>query len=333
MTSLLPDHSSRDARRARSAEPGYYDDEYDDRRSTYGRNHHHDRDRSRDRSRDRDSDRRSHRKAESVYYEEEEKKKVRMLSKQEQIIAAITGAAIAIGGKELYDRREANSHGTDVHRNIMAFGCLGAAGAFASYQGTEFYNKRKEKEEKKSTYMVHRGRDGTVSEYYSDEEDAKEKKGHKNFLENALAAAGLGGAVKALTGGSSHKDDKSDTRSRRGSRSRSRSKEKGPPIRFRKRPWRRSSLVPRKLFVSPSSPAAGKERKPSESSRLPPVRPPSTLLRTRRRPAASWVSPNQSLEASSATASSTAPRRTSKRIRRQVAPVPAPGLLEKGVVA
>ncbi|KAH8884042.1 hypothetical protein GQ53DRAFT_411106 [Thozetella sp. PMI_491] len=227
-----PGYSPRDMRRARSAEPGYYEDDYDDRRSTYSRSRHHDRDYD---HYDRDSDRRSHRgKAESVYYEEEERKKVRMLSKQEQIVAAITGAALAIGGKELYDRREANQHGTDVHRNIMASAALGAAGALAGYQGTEFYNKRKEKDEKKSTYMLHKGRDGKVSEYYSDEEDAKDKKGHKNFLENALAAAGLGGAVKALTGGGSSKDDKSDTRSRRGSRSRSRSKEKGPANKVQK---------------------------------------------------------------------------------------------------
>lgn len=195
-----PGYSNRDLRRARSAEPGHHDD-YDDRRSYY----------SRDRGYD-DYDRKGRKKTEVVYYEEE-RKKARMLSKQEQIIAAVTGAALAIGGKELYDRREANQHGSDVQRNLLASAALGAAGAFAGYQGTEFYNKHKTKEEKKA--FAHR------SGYYSDEEEtAKEKKGHKNFLESALAAAGLGGAVKALTG----KDDKSDTRSRRGSRSRSRSR-------------------------------------------------------------------------------------------------------------
>ncbi|EAQ90831.1 hypothetical protein CHGG_02766 [Chaetomium globosum CBS 148.51] len=194
-----PGYSSRDLRRARSAEPGYYD-EYDDRRSYYSRDRNYD-----------DLDRKSRKKTDVVY--EEERKKARVLSKQEQIIAAVTGAALAIGGKELYDRRDANQHGTEVQRNILASAALGAAGALAGYQGTEFYNKHKEKEERKA--LAHR------SGYYSDdEESAKEKKGHKNFLESALAAAGLGGAVKALTG----KDDKSDTRSRRGSRSRSRSR-------------------------------------------------------------------------------------------------------------
>lgn len=205
-----PGYSTRDLRRARSAEPGQYDD-YDDRRSHYSRYD----DRS---AYGHEHDRRSLRRTDS-YYEEQHKKKVRMLSKQEQIIAAISGAAIAIGGKELYDRREANQAGTpEVQRNILASVALGAAGALAGYQGTEFYNKKKEKEEKK--ILAHRG-------YYSDDdgESAKEKKGHKNFLESALAAAGLGGAVKALTGKDKDKDDKSDTRSRRDtSRSRSRSR-------------------------------------------------------------------------------------------------------------
>lgn len=201
-----PPGYSRDIRRARSAGP--YADDYDDRRSVY-----HD---------DRDYDRPRARRAESsVYLEHEEKKKARMLGKQEQIIAAITGAALAIGGKELYDRREAKQEGTAVHRNLLATAALGAAGGFAGYQGTELYNKHKEKDEKKSTMVVHKGRDGRVDAYYSDEEDdPKEKKSNKNFLEGALAAAGLGGAVKALTGGSSHDDKRSESgrsRSRAGS--------------------------------------------------------------------------------------------------------------------
>lgn len=208
----FPPPGYRDVRRARSAEPGYYDD-YDDRRSHYSKA---------DREYDYD-DRRRSRKAESVYYEEEERKRHRVLSNQEKIIAAIAGAALAVGGKELYDRREAKQEGSDVHRNIMSSAALGAAGALAGYQGADFYNKRAEKSEKKSTHIVHKGRDGRVTEYISDDEDDKQKKGHKNFLESAIAAAGLGGAVKALTGGGKDKDDdrRSDTRSRRGSRSRS----------------------------------------------------------------------------------------------------------------
>lgn len=199
-----PGYSSRDIRRARSAGgAGHYDEYYDDRRSGHDRN--------------RDYEPRSSRKSDSYYYEEEQKKKARVLSKQEQIIAAITGAAIAIGGKELYDRRDAKVHDSEIQRNVLASAALGAAGALAGYSGTEFYNKQKVKDERKSGAGAHRGR----SDYSSDEEDGKEKKGHKNFLEAALAAAGLGGTIKALTGGG--KDDKSDTRSRGGSDAGSRS--------------------------------------------------------------------------------------------------------------
>jgi hypothetical protein len=55
-------------------------------------------------------------------------------------------------------------------------------------------------------------------EYYSDEdEDPRSRKGNKSFLENALSAAGLGGAIKALTGGESDRESHYDSRSRRGS--------------------------------------------------------------------------------------------------------------------
>ncbi|KAL2122499.1 hypothetical protein VTJ04DRAFT_2954 [Mycothermus thermophilus] len=193
--------------------PGYssrYYDGYDDRRAGYGRDRAYE-------------DYPRYRKKADTLYEEERKKKARILSKQEQIIAAIAGAAIAVGGKELYDRREASQHGKEVQRNLLTTAAIGAAGALAGYSGTEIYNKVKEKEEKKK-----------YGYYSDDEESVKEKKGHKNFLENALVAAGLGGAIKALTGG---KDDKaessgrSDTRSRRGDsrdRSRSRSRSRSP---------------------------------------------------------------------------------------------------------
>ncbi|KAL2157459.1 hypothetical protein VTH06DRAFT_6151 [Thermothelomyces fergusii] len=198
-----PGHSSRDLAPRRSAGPGY-SEEYGDRRSYYGRDG--------DRAYHDDYDRKSRKSTDPSY--EEERKKARMLSKQQQIIAALTGAALAIGGKELYDRREASQNGTEVRRNLLASAALGAAGALAGYQGAELYNKHKEREERKA--VAHRY--GYESD---DDESSKEKRGHRNFLESALAAAGLASAVKALTGG---KDDKSETRSRRDGRSRSRSR-------------------------------------------------------------------------------------------------------------
>jgi hypothetical protein len=194
----FPPPQGRDIRRARSAGPGSYydDDDYDDY-----------------------YDRRSSRKGgSSVYHEETERKsKHKTISKQEQIIAAVAGAALLVGGKEMYDRREAKSdHRGEVKRNALASAALAGVGALAAYQGAEFYNKQQAKKDQKATYILHRGRDGNIHEYYSDEdEDPKEKKSNKNFLESALAATGLGAAVKSFTGGGD-KDDRSDTRSRRG---------------------------------------------------------------------------------------------------------------------
>ncbi|KAH8675307.1 hypothetical protein BX600DRAFT_431894 [Xylariales sp. PMI_506] len=192
-----PGYSSRDVRRARSAEPGAYDDYYE--------------------SRSMRDEPRSRKKTGSVYYEEEEARtRKRVLTKQEKIVAAVVGGVLAAGAKEVWDRREAKEERTDVHRNLVASAALGAAGAFAGYQGADFYNKHASKEDKKSTYILHKGRDGRVNEYYSDEdEDPKGHKGNKSFLESALGAAGLGGAIKALTGG--HEKDDRDARSRRGS--------------------------------------------------------------------------------------------------------------------
>ncbi|KAI1375554.1 hypothetical protein F4677DRAFT_421644 [Hypoxylon crocopeplum] len=208
-----PPGYSRDVRRARSAEPGYDDYYHDSRRDVASRDH------------------RSRKKPGSVYYEEEERARKRVLSKQEKIIAAVAGGLLAAGAKELWDRREAEKEGADVHRNIAASAALGAAGALAGYQGADFYNKHANKDDKKSTYIVHKARDGRVVEYYSDDsdEDPKNHKGNKSFLENALAAAGLGGAIKALTGGSDR-----DSRSRHGSR-------RGSPDSYRSRGSTKSS--------------------------------------------------------------------------------------------
>lgn len=187
-------------RELRPHRDGYYEDEYDHRRGYDPRY-------------DRDYDRRS-RKSPSTYYDGEERKsKSRGMSKQEKIIAAVAGAALLAGGKELFDRHEAKEEGTDVQRNPLSSIALAGVGALAAYQGAEFYTKQQAKKDQKANYILHRGRDGYAG-YYSDEDEGpKERKGHKNFLESALAATGLGAAVKTLTSGEDHR---SDTRSRRG---------------------------------------------------------------------------------------------------------------------
>lgn len=193
-------YSSRDIRRARSADPGYYDDYYD-------REPHH------------SSRSRGGRKGYAdSYYDAEEKRRRRVLSSQEKIIAAVAGAALAVGGKEVYDRRTAHVADDDdeIQRNYLHSAALGAAGAFAGYQGAGFYNKRTSKSDHKKL-VVHRGRDGRVREEYEysdDEDDQPAKKGHKNFLESALGVTSLGAAMKALTGGG--KDSERDGGSHRG---------------------------------------------------------------------------------------------------------------------
>lgn len=196
----FPPPGTRDIRRARSAGPNYYEEEYEYRRGYDPR--------------DRDYDRRSHRGGHSSpYYEDEERKpKSKGMSKNEKIIAAVAGAALLAGGKELYDRREAKEERTEVQRNPLSTAALAGVGALAAYQGAQFYNKQQAKKDQKANMILQRGRDGYYSDYYSDEDESpREKKGHKNFLESAIAATGLGAAMKSLTGGGSD-----DNRSRRG---------------------------------------------------------------------------------------------------------------------
>ncbi|KID86293.1 hypothetical protein MGU_06435 [Metarhizium guizhouense ARSEF 977] len=207
----FPPPTGRDIRRARSADHDrhyYYEDDYD-----YRHDPRHDRPREHDR----------HSRHGGFYYEEEERRsKHKSMSKQDKIIAAVAGAALLAGGKEIYDRYEAKQEGLEVHRNPLSSVALAGFGALAGYQGAEFYSKQQAKKDQKTNYILHRGRDGQISEYYSEDDDDRHKKGHKNFLESALAATGLGAAVKTLTGGGKDDDKHSDNRSRGGSPSRSR---------------------------------------------------------------------------------------------------------------
>ncbi|KAG5981575.1 hypothetical protein E4U55_002777 [Claviceps digitariae] len=210
----FPPPSGRDIRRARSADHDrYYDETYD---------YHHD---SRyERSRARDYDRGSRRPG-SYYEGEERRSKHKSMSKQEKIIAAVAGAALLAGGKEIFDRYEAKQDGLEVNRNPLSSVALAGFGALAGYQGAEYYSKQQARKDQKAHYILHRGRDGHF-DYYSDDGDgdgdARHKKGHKNFLENALAATGLGAAVKSLTSGGRDDNRYGDTRSRGGSPTRSR---------------------------------------------------------------------------------------------------------------
>ncbi|RFU30024.1 hypothetical protein B7463_g6324, partial [Scytalidium lignicola] len=157
--------------------------------------------------------------------EEEVVKRRRSLSRNQKILAAAGGAAIAVGAKELWDRREA--HGGPVHRNALGSAAAGAAGAFAAYEGAEYYakhGKKSEDKEKKKTYIAHRGRDGEIDEYYSsDDESVKPKQSksrRKSIVDSALGLAGLGAAAKAASGGRSRRGSDDSHESGRRSRGR-----------------------------------------------------------------------------------------------------------------
>lgn len=147
----------------------------------------------------------------------------RSLSRNQKIIAGVAGAALAVGGKELWDRREAASHGgARGDRNILSTAAIGAAGAFAGYEGAELYTKKianRDVTKKERTYVAVKDRHGQVAEaYYSgeSEDDQPKKSRRKSIIEGALGLAGLGAAAKAATGG---RDRDSKGRSRRGSSS------------------------------------------------------------------------------------------------------------------
>jgi hypothetical protein len=137
---------------------------------------------------------------------------------------------LALGGKELFDRRQAE--GRPVSRNPLASAAVGAAGAFAAYEGAELYNKRQHKEEKIKTYVAHQSKNGDVAEYYSTEEEEvspkeKKKSRRKSISEGALGLLGLGAAgAAAHKSGDKHGDEKR-SRSRRGSEASAKSNKDG----------------------------------------------------------------------------------------------------------
>ncbi|KOS20823.1 hypothetical protein ESCO_004259 [Escovopsis weberi] len=214
--------SERDlVRRARSSEPSYVHQDYEYHRSYAPRYHEHPR-------QDRDYDR--HVRRSDRYYEEDVRSESRTrrgkhrqqnssgLSTQNKIIAAVAGAALLAGGKELYDRHEAKEERSQVQRNPIASAALAGFGALAAYEGAKYYSKQQQRRDRKADYILQRGRGDSFSDYSSDDEgySSREKRGHKNFLENALTATGLAAAVKGLAGAA---EDRrlGDTRSRGGS--------------------------------------------------------------------------------------------------------------------
>jgi len=159
----------------------------------------------------------------STYIAREEQPRRRSLSRNQKIIAAVGGAALAVGGKELWDRKQAD--GRPITRNPLQSAAIGAAGAFAGYESTvvysKFANKNESKKVKKQTYVAHQGRNGEVAEYYESEEEAPKKSRRKSIMEGAMGLAGLGAAAKAVGSGVDKDKERARSRSAHGGRNRS----------------------------------------------------------------------------------------------------------------
>lgn len=167
------------SRRSYSAERGYdrrYDD-YDDRR---GR--------------------------QPVVYAEQEiiKPRRRSLSRGQQVATGVAAAALAIGGKELWDRRQASQENRPINRNPLQSAAAGVAGALVGYQGAELYNKHGPGSEKAQvkTYVAKKDRNGRVREYYASDDETVSRKRSKSrgrtLIENAMGLAGIGAGAKAV---------------------------------------------------------------------------------------------------------------------------------------
>ncbi|KAF4594541.1 hypothetical protein GQ602_000154 [Ophiocordyceps camponoti-floridani] len=207
-------------RRARSAEPGYYEADYGGYDSRYDRSYDRGNDGDYDRDYGRDY-RNHHDYRRSAYYDDQRSPRHKSVSKQDKLIAAVAGAALLVGSKELYDRHEAKADGTDVQRNPLSSAALAGFGALAGYQGAEFYSKQQAKKDQTANYILHRDERRYYDDdpyYYDDQDDVdlgpKEKKGHRNFLESAIAATGLGAAVKSLKAAANDDTRSIDSRSR-----------------------------------------------------------------------------------------------------------------------
>jgi hypothetical protein len=156
-----------------------------------------------------EDDRRSRSARRKVVKEEIVSPPRRSLSTNQKILAGVAGAALAVGGKELFDRKGDFKHAPE-KRNLLGTAAIGAAGAFAAYEGAEFANKKfgrgKDGTVREKTVIAYEGRDGKVAEYYSsgDETFKKPKSSRrKSIVDGALALAGIGAATKAV---SSHHD-------------------------------------------------------------------------------------------------------------------------------
>lgn len=96
----------------------------------------------------------------------------RSLSRNQILLAAIGGAALAVGGKELWDRK--NTRRNPVKSNPLRMAAIGAAGAFAGYEGAEIYSKYVKQE--KNPQEIYVSGDKHRKNYSKNQDDVKSRR-------------------------------------------------------------------------------------------------------------------------------------------------------------
>lgn len=140
----------------------------------------------------------------------------RSLSRNQKIATAVGGAAAALAAQELVNRKRAKDHPESPReRNLPLTAAVGAAGAFAGWEGAQVYEKVREKRDGKRdlkyTREVEYDRNGHVIDYEEEVRESRPKPSRrKSIVETAMGLAGLGAGAKALSG----KDRDDDRRSR-----------------------------------------------------------------------------------------------------------------------
>ena len=156
-------------------------------------------------------------------HRDEKGSRTRSASRGQELAGAATGAGLAVGAKELWDRREGGKgRPRSKSKNRLGEAALGVAGAVAGDVAARQYGKRHgrrrsvedDRSSRASKYEA-RGPEGDYyaeTDYESYNKPAKQSR-RKSLGEAALGALGLGAAAKA--GGGRDRDDDGDGDRRR----------------------------------------------------------------------------------------------------------------------
>ena len=157
-------------------------------------------------------------------HEDRRERRGRSLSRNQEIAAAAAGAGLAVGGKELWDRRDGGKHRPRSRSRLgqVALGVAGAAaGDLAAKQYAKTRERRHEKEEdyeQRPRYAAGGYADGYDAGSDYDDRPKRHDSRRKSFGEAAgaaLGALGLGAAVKGGDRRDDRRDDRGDDRPRR----------------------------------------------------------------------------------------------------------------------